>query len=368
MSLLTEISSTRVQPKYVSLAQQLLKDMSARNLKPGDRLSTEHEMASEYNLSRVTVRQALRLLEEEGIVSRKRAQGTFVEREIQLNNHIGVIHGTVVIVCSNEDVHCEDDFAFSRVVRTMEQSLATHGYNAQILSIGKHAPTDRGRLAALQQQDGLKGILTIGPCLEPYREIVPLLPVVITCTFNPNGQPWVGQDAKVATEVLMAHLLERGHRDIAMICGSWIDSQALARFVKGYRDAFEAAGLTADRSMIFHAYADESLVELAKEVLNGRVKPTAIFCEDWRVCQAVLQAAQDLKLRIPEDLSVIGFGQNVTKISSPVQITAYVSNSAKVAEASVDLLAKIIESDETPEDLHVLVPGDFVEGESVRSL
>ena len=58
-------------PKYVGLARHLLRDIAVRRMKPGDRLASEHELVRSHNMSRVTVRQALQLLENDGYVSRR---------------------------------------------------------------------------------------------------------------------------------------------------------------------------------------------------------------------------------------------------------------------------------------------------------
>jgi DNA-binding GntR family transcriptional regulator len=76
-------------PKYVDLARDLMREISGRSLEIGDRLGTEQELSERYSLSRVTVRQALELLENEGYVSRKRALGTFVAKEVKSMEQLG---------------------------------------------------------------------------------------------------------------------------------------------------------------------------------------------------------------------------------------------------------------------------------------
>jgi LacI family transcriptional regulator len=152
-----------------------------------------------------------------------------------------------------------------------------------------------------------------------------------------------------------------------MICGSWIDGEAFAAFARGFIDAVAQAGVEPDRSLMVHAYAGESLEDLAANVLSRAARPTAVFCENWRVCQAVLKAADRLGLRIPHDLSVVGYGQNVCEIHDPVPITAFVPETAKVGELAADLLGKLI-GDSLSQVEPVMVAGRLVERKSVRSL
>ena len=68
----------RSVPLYYQLANLLTEKIISRELLTGDRLPTEVELVEQYGISRITVRQALRLLEEEGLIRREVGRGTFV--------------------------------------------------------------------------------------------------------------------------------------------------------------------------------------------------------------------------------------------------------------------------------------------------
>jgi DNA-binding LacI/PurR family transcriptional regulator len=155
-----------------------------------------------------------------------------------------------------------------------------------------------------------------------------------------------------------------------MFCGSWIDGEAFAAFARGFIDAIRESGDEPDRSLMVHAYSGESLEELAANVLSRPTAPTGIFCENWRVCNAVVKAATRLGLKIPDDLSIVGYGQNVCEITEPVPITAFVPETAKVGERAVELLGKLIventNNGQTTEVESVKVAGRLIERGSVR--
>jgi len=342
-TLASNLQPARFTPKYVSLARDLLRDIAEKNLSVGDRLATENELADQYQLSRVTVRQALDMLAQEGYISRERARGTFVKRVADTAEQFGLIRGTVLLVCSNEQsAHRSEDAAFTTVLCAIEQTLARHGFAMQLVTVGQNPAEDRARLRAIVARGGLDGVLAIGSHVDPYRELLEDLPVVTSCTFVPQVEPWVGDDVSVACRESVRHLLELGHRRIAMICSAQIDGNAFAVFARGYQEAYEAAGLAWDRSLLFHAYPGESLEALAGNVLAGAARPTGVFCENWRVCRAILKAADPLGLAVPADLSVVGYGQNVLDLVDPVPITAYVPDTARVGEVAADLFARIV--------------------------
>ena len=368
MSILALAPGKHYTPKYIDLARDLMREIAGRSLEIGDRLGTEQELSDRYGLSRVTVRQALEVLEKEGYVLRKRALGTFVAREVEAMDHVGLSGGLVLLVCSNEQkCHSDEDSAFCTVLRSIEQALAQRSFAVQILSVGQNPREDRQRLRALLSQSELRGVLSIGPCLEPYGDLLTDTRVVTSCSFYPTLFPWVGDDVSLACRQSVQHLLDKGHRRIAMFCGNWIDGEAFAAFARGFVEAMSGAQVQPDRSLMVHAYAGESLEELAANVLSRPSPPTAIFCENWRVCRAVLKAAGQLGLRIPEDLSVVGYGQNVCEIHEPVPITAFVPETATVGELAADLLGKLI-GEPLPQVEPIMVAGRLVERSSVRDL
>src|SRR5690348_18346884 len=92
----------RTSPKYIHLSQRLLRQIAERAMRPGDYLGTEAELAEAHGVSRVTVRQALSVLDREGYISREKAKGTFVRREVSCDSADFTSRGTVVLACSNE--------------------------------------------------------------------------------------------------------------------------------------------------------------------------------------------------------------------------------------------------------------------------
>jgi DNA-binding LacI/PurR family transcriptional regulator len=104
-----------------------------------------------------------------------------------------------------------------------------------------------------------------------------------------------------------------------------------------------------------------------EEVLSDPTPPTAVFAENWHVCEALLAAVGARGWQVPEEVSLIGYGQNVLQMASPVAITAYVPDSEAIGERAVNLLCDRIDGKE-PSPAPVAVPGHLVERDSVRTL
>jgi DNA-binding LacI/PurR family transcriptional regulator len=364
-----QIGDRQFTPKYMDLAQKVLRDIAHRRLKPGDLVGTETELIARHRLSRATVRQALAVLERDGYVSRKRALGTFVRNVIDPVSKAPISRGTVLVICANEQTAAlHEDFAFTTVLRQIERSLAKNGFSVQILGVGEDPREDQARLQQLLRQGHIEGICAIGPCFEPYRALIADKCLVVTsCTFSPLKSPWVGQDIRTVSRECVKYLLDRGHRQIAMVCGAAIDQSAFGLFAEGYRQAFVEASAPLNRQMLCQAYPGESLMQLFIELLSGTPRPTAIFAENWRVCQAMLAAANQLGLKVPDDISLVGYGQNVQHLSAPVAITSYVPDAAGIGGGLANILTSFAESRPIPNE-PLFVPGSLVEGDSVKTL
>lgn len=142
-------------------------------------------------------------------------------------------------------------------------------------------------------------------------------------------------DNYVGARAAMDHLLALGHRRIAFV-GQ--DERAQASSVSGYvererlgayQDALKAAGIPLDTPLIslgsYYALSDRSASEdgyrAAERFLGIRQPPTAIFASSDILAAGVLQCLYRHKLRVPEDLSVVGFDDTYAAFVTPLLTT-----------------------------------------------
>jgi DNA-binding LacI/PurR family transcriptional regulator len=123
----------------------------------------------------------------------------------------------------------------------------------------------------------------------------------------PDDVPFVGATNWSGGRVATRHLIELGHRRIAMINGP--DEVLCCRARQhGYRAAMEAAGLPVEPGLVVTAdLTREDGWGAAAALLARPDRPTAIFTANDLQALGVYQAAREAGLRIPDDLSVVGF-------------------------------------------------------------
>jgi DNA-binding LacI/PurR family transcriptional regulator len=149
--------------------------------------------------------------------------------------------------------------------------------------------------------------------------------------------------ARRATEYLIA----AGHTRIAHVMG-WQGSSTGRDRAAGFTEAMEAAGL-APHAMIDGMYSRDTAAAVTRDLFAGAIRPDAVFVGNDHMAFAVIDTLRfDLGLRIPDDVSVIGYDDvplaawpayNLTTIRQPVN---------RMVEATVDALLTQIESPETP--------------------
>ncbi|MFD5316684.1 LacI family DNA-binding transcriptional regulator [Streptomyces sp. NPDC127098] len=172
----------------------------------------------------------------------------------------------------------------------------------------------------------------------PYVMIDPVLD-------PPPGVPSVGatnwQGGVSATE----HLIALGHRRIAVVGGYRRKMCSSAR-VAGFRSAMAAAGLRVPPEYVRHGDFDESVARRRmRELLALPEPPTAVFACSDQMALGVCQAAREHSLRVPEDVSVVGFDDLPQARWSVPGLTTVRQPLAEMAATALRLLRRMMDGD-----------------------
>jgi DNA-binding LacI/PurR family transcriptional regulator len=145
------------------------------------------------------------------------------------------------------------------------------------------------------------------------------------------------------------HLLSLGHRRIGFISHAPLEFPAAADRRRGYLHALERAGRrppTGEEAFErIGRFSEESGYECANQLLALRARPTAIFAGNDMIAYGAMQAAKDAGLRIPDDLSIVGFDDNhLSRFTNPPMTTVAVPAASLGAEAARIAVESIIGS------------------------
>jgi LacI family transcriptional regulator len=172
------------------------------------------------------------------------------------------------------------------------------------------------------------------------------IPLVVIDPANtpPPDIPSVGATNWAGGLAATEHLISLGHRRVAAITGPADFLCSLAR-VDGYRTALERAGATYDPALVRYGdFLHEGGFARAVELLELPDPPTAIFAGSDQQAFGVYEAARQRGLRIPEDLSVVGFDDlPVARWASP-PLTTVRQPLAEMGSTAAQMLGELIET------------------------
>jgi len=197
------------------------------------------------------------------------------------------------------------------VIRGVERVARSEGLTLALFqSDGRRTP-DRGWSAGVLARNPTAVILVLSELDAGQQERLSSrgIPFVVV---DPAGEPGpevpsIGSANWNGGLVATRHLIELGHRRVGVICGPSGVLPSRAR-LDGYRTALETAGLEYDEKLVrFGDFHVEGGYENGTDLLQLPDRPTAIFAGSDLQALGLFEAARQLGLRIPQDLSVVGY-------------------------------------------------------------
>lgn len=195
-----------------------------------------------------------------------------------------------------------------------------------------------------------------------------LPPVVSGCEFTGyDGVPNVAIDDRQGAVDAVNHLLELGHRNIAVITGD-VDSASTRSRLAGFRDAMGAAGVEIDdRWVIYGGYTADSGEYAAQELLMRKERPSAVFCFSDEIALGCMHALQHAGFVVPGDISVVGFDDIPFARYFVPSLTTVAQPAEAIGRSCATLLLDIIDG-KRPKTNRFVLPHKLVVRESTRAL
>ncbi len=200
------------------------------------------------------------------------------------------------------------------VMKGVNRAIANSEFDLLVYTTGDVRKTESAsheqKYVSLLNNSITDGVIIVAPIASEFSNNAPIVSVDPTMS-NPNYPSVHATNYEGAVDA-MDYLLGLGHKRIGFISGR-AELESSNRRLKGYRDALDKVGIPVDEKLIAPGdYTTETGVICAKKLLSLDKPPTAIFASNDQTAMGVFQAAQELRMRIPEDISVIGF-DNITE-------------------------------------------------------
>jgi GntR family transcriptional regulator, arabinose operon transcriptional repressor len=363
------------QPKYEQLKAQLVNAVVSGHLRPGQNLPSEQTLAETIQIARSTVRQALASLERDGLVRRVHGKGTFIHEEAHQRLKRGLDLFALLVP--------ETQTGFYPSLQRSFDEAACQVHN-QVIACNTGNNVDRQGNIILQLMDkqvaGVAIVPTTAPPTPAYQ-ITQLqkrgIPVVF-CSRRVDGvrAPLLAIAFKHVGAMAAQAALEHGHRRAAFF--STNRSQAAIGYQQGFGSTFRAGGGILPDEFVYCgsslspdvAKQEARLLDSLKRMFSKSDPPTVIFASFDTLAESLFLQLMRLKLRVPEDVSLIGFGGVHRQGAFVRRLTSVTIDEQEMGFRAVDLLHRMrtrelpLEHDEIQEMPLGLSAGETLQSEA----
>jgi DNA-binding LacI/PurR family transcriptional regulator len=319
--------------KHARLAQELRRKIRAGQLAPGDRLPSFSQLRARHGVTLSTIEKSLSTLEREGLIERFHGKGVFVCEKKRATKTLG-------FVCGKQGAPAWGLY-WVAFMDGVQQAAHAAGYEILLLNPALSA----------DWQDKVDGAIFHEMTLDDCLQTPAAVPQVNVLSSVP-GVTCVVADEFGGMQQAVRHLLELGHRRIAyLVDDSFWQTQIR---LTGYRAALREAGIKASPKWVREIRIergqrawDDCGYEQMKTWLDGdwpKLGCTALLCHNDEVAMGVLPALRERGVRVPEDLSVVGYDGTILCETARPRLSSVKVPLREIGARATALLIEQIES------------------------
>ena len=333
------------------------------------------DIANLANVSQATV--SLALNGKPGVSAETRDRIANIARELKYgasrrDSHAQATNGTIrflKIATHGHIVNRDHNVFIADYIDGLARAARLQHYNLEISSF-RNASVEEIR-ASVERQD-LRGIVVLGTELtnseiEKFAGLT--TPVVILDTFfDYLDFDFIDMNNTDAVYKIVTHFVEHGHQEIGLVRSSVRTNNFHLRD-KGFREAVEALGLpTTDRhEFTVDSTVDGSYRDMLALLDAGAELPTALFCTNDIIAYGCMRAFRDRKIRVPGDVSIIGFDDLPPSALMDPPLTTMQVSKRQMGELAMEMVIRRSLSEKSP-PVKIVVSGNLIERDSVRNL
>lgn len=366
------------EPLYQSIYTDLKHKIITDNYTLQEILPNEKDLAEQYDVSTITIKKAMELLKEDGLIIRKPRKGTIVVSQTPLNNPSEADSADSIRPFFGLIITNFTDFFGAQILRTIINQPDIE-FIVRI-SYGNSELEDRIIEEMLEM--GISGLIILPSSSEYISPIILELTakdfpiVVIDRLMDKLPICSVKTDSLSAANELTTYLIKNGHKRIGLITSS-SHVTTIDERINGFITAHLDCDLRINQSQIFSAIDSvipdshssiEDDIEKIINFLKDNPDITALSTTEYNIALLAKSAISRLGLKIPEDISVACFDHPAINIfdTEAAIFTHVEQNQTMIGENAVHLLMKK-KADPTFIEKQSL-PYKIVEGNSVRKI
>ncbi len=245
---------------------------------------------------------------------------------------------------------------YSELAKLVEQRLSASGFATMICNTDGRRASEENRVAMLLEHR-VAGILMLQFSGDPatLRELREEgVPVVIVSCWEDEAD-CVAVDEEAGASLAVSHLLELGHRRIAYVSSDLVEPNTDAARFAGYRTALAKAGVAPATELVQRvdrpAYlrGDADMRARVRQSMSFADPPTAFFASNDLVAIDLIETIEELGLRVPDDVSVVGFDDIAMAGLARVSLTTVSQPRGELARLAAGIVIGRIEGRADPD-------------------
>jgi LacI family transcriptional regulator len=276
-------------------------------------------------------------------------------------------HTIGVVIPELNNIFCTE------IITEMEDIFRSHGYATIVCDCRTDEKLEKEAMDFLVRKrvDGIINmpVDTEGRNLEAFQKTGRPI-VLIDRKIQEISSDCVLVDNHKAAELAAGYLLKMGHRKIGIIVGPK-DIYTARERLAGYTSAHEKAGVPVCESLIFHGdYTIQSGVDGMANLVRSNPDMTAVFVTNYELTMGAIIGSNELGIRIPDDLSMVGFDNlQFARACSP-KLTIVAQPTLGIAQKAAEIMLKRLEESKAgePEGITVKLQTEMIMGKSVAEI
>ncbi len=326
-------------PIYHQVATIIKDQIHSGQIKPGDKLPSESEMITHYKIGRLTVREALKQLVNDGYVEKVQGKGTFCKSFLgkKMNINIDVL------------LDMSDTYFIPNYVKSISEGLTKNNANF-IISDTKDSDMEICSLIEKIIEKGSSGVIlqpshglecTYAKIYESFRSLQDAgIPYIMIDSYYENiNASYLVVDEIKGGRMAFDYLDKLNHKNIVVVyIGKNKDSMLR---LKGFVERSKMLDKDKEKNIMLVDF-DKEFDYSINRIMSGSNAPTALFCYNDETAINCIKKLRELNINVPEDVSILGFDDSLIAKNSVPPLSTIAHPKGIMGEYAVNALFDLI--------------------------